>query len=301
MFHKFLSFIILALSVVLFWYISVDAALLPGGSASIANESISINAPGGSDVMEISRSFGFKVLIGLKLVVSGFALIYIVMIGAYMIVFSESEDRIKSQKNQLTYTLVGFLFLNIPGLVYTVFFWSSDPSSVNIGKSIGGGWDVEFWDSSTLTGLNGIIPMFIGFFEIFIFGVAIVMFTWWFFRLILSGGDEEIQKKAKNRIIYGILGLIFLWFVRFWSSVISKGDFFGEFATIGNKFVWLALYFAAPIVIGFLVVWSYYYITSAGDEERTKKAKAIFINTLIASLILLWAYSFLGDLASFTL
>ena len=75
--------------------------------------------------------------------------------------------------------------------------------------------------------------------------------------------------------------------------MISNGDFFGEFATIGNKLVGLALYFAAPVVIGFLVIGSYYYITSAGDEERTKKAKAIFINTLIASLILLGAYSFL--------
>jgi hypothetical protein len=63
----------------------------------------------------------------------------------------------------------------------------------------------------------------------------------------------------------------------------------------------LALYFAAPVVIFFLVIGAYYYITSAGDEERTKKGKAIFVNTLIASLILLGAYSFLSDLADFTL
>ena len=80
---------------------------------------------------------------------------------------------------------------------------------------------------------------------------------------------------------------MFLGFVKVWSGVVAKGDFFGEFATIGNKLLGLAIYFAAPIVIFFLVIASYYYITSAGDEERTKKAKSIFINTLIASLILL--------------
>jgi hypothetical protein len=79
-----------------------------------------------------------------------------------------------------------------------------------VGRAIGDGATVEFWDTSTLTGLNGIVPMIMGFFEIFIFGIAVLTLTWGFFRLILSGGDEEIQKKAKNRIVYGILGLIFL-------------------------------------------------------------------------------------------
>ena len=52
--------------------------------------------------------------------------------------------------------------------------------------------------------------MLTSFFEVFIFGVAIVTFTWGLFRLIMSGGDEEKQKMAKDRIIYGTLGLIFL-------------------------------------------------------------------------------------------
>lgn len=282
---------------------SVSADIFDGvDTGDIGNVSISISTPDGTDIGEVSRDFWFKILTVFRLIISGFALIYLVLIGAYMIVYSETEDRIKSQKNQLTYTIVWFLFLNIPGMVYTIFFGSDVAWQVDVsGRVI---WDanvVDFWDQTSLTGLNGFIPMIIWFFEIFIFGLAIVLFTWWFFRLILSGGDEEIQKKAKNRILYGILGLIFLGFVKFWGSLIAKGDFFGEFATVGNKFLGLALYFAAPIVIFFLVMGAYYYITSAGDEERTKKAKAIFINTLIASLILLGAYSFLSELASFTL
>lgn len=41
-------------------------------------------------------------------------------------------------------------------------------------------------------------------------------------------------------------------------------------------------------------------ITAAGDEEKVKKAKSIFTNTLIAALILLGAYSFVSDLATIT-
>jgi hypothetical protein len=70
---------------------------------------------------------------------------------------------------------------------------------------------------------------------------------------------------------------------------------------VGNRFLGLALYFAPPAVIFFLVMAAYYMITSGGDEERVKKAKSIFVNTLIASLILLGAYSFVTDLATFTL
>jgi hypothetical protein len=48
----------------------------------------------------------------------------------------------------------------------------------------------------------------------------------------MSGGNEEIQKKARTRIVNGVLGLLFFGFVKVWGSVIAKGDFFGEFATV---------------------------------------------------------------------
>jgi hypothetical protein len=63
----------------------------------------------------------------------------------------------------------------------------------------------------------------------------------------------------------------------------------------------LALFFAWPIAIFFLTLAWYYYITSNGDEERVKKAKAIVINTVIATLILLASYTFLLDLQSISI
>ena len=61
----------------------------------------------------------------------------------------------------------------------------------------------------------------------------------------------------------------------------------------------LALFFAGPVAIFFLVMGAYYYITSAGDEERAKRGKSIVINTFIATFILLASYAFLKDLANF--
>lgn len=81
---------------------------------NIENASISTGVSGNDDIIDTSREFGLRILTAFRLIISGFALIYLVLIGAYMIVYSDSEERIKSQKNQITYSLIGFLFLNIP-------------------------------------------------------------------------------------------------------------------------------------------------------------------------------------------
>lgn len=280
---------------------SLFASALPGtADAELPGVSITVGTPANGNLVDTSRDFGLRILQAVKVLVSGFALVYIVLLWAYMIIFSENEDKIKAQRRQMAYVLIAFLFLNIPGTIYIIFFgdvlWAS-----TVNGSIGTTNDLIFWDTNTLLGSTGFIPALISFFEIFVFGIAILTFTWGLFRLLMSWGDEERQKHAKSRIVNGILALIFFWFVKVWGSVIAKTDFFGEFATMANKFLWLALYFAAPVVIGFLVLAAFYMITSAWDEEKVKKAKSIFVNTLIASIILLGAYSFVTDLASFTL
>lgn len=56
-----------------------------------------------------------------------------------MVAFSENEERVKNQRKQIVYTLVGFLFLNIPGILYQVFFTGSK-SGNQIGGEVSGGW-----------------------------------------------------------------------------------------------------------------------------------------------------------------
>ena len=279
---------------------STYADILPWGASTLSDPSIVVDG-GNADIIETSRGFGMKILWALKIVVSGFALVYLVLVGVYMIIFSENEERVKTQRRQITYALVGFLFLNMPWVVYKIFFGDTFDRPTPKDAIGGNTPNILFWNPDYLTGASGVVPMLTSFFEVFIFGVAIVTFTWGLFRLIMSGGDEEKQKMAKDRIIYGTLGLIFLWFVKFWGAMIGKWDFSWEFATVGNKFLGIALYFAGPIAIFFLVMWGYYYITSAGDEERIKKGKTILINTFIASIILIAAYSFFSDIISFRL
>lgn len=232
----------------------------------------------------------------MKVVVSGFALVFMVLIGVYMVVFSENEERVKTQRKQIVYTLVGFLFLNIPGIVYQVM----SPADAG-GQSITlGSWS----DVTSLSWYGDLLPgwvgQLVGFFRVFAYGAAILMLTWGFFRLILSSGDEEQIKSAKSRVIYSSLALMFLLFIDAWVRMVSTGNLASAVPGVAGTLFRLALFFAAPVAIFFIIYGAYYYITSAGDEERIKKGKNILINTFVAALILIAAFSFLSDLASFS-
>ena len=119
-------------------------------------------------------------------------------------------------------------------------------------------------------------------------------------KILTSRGKEEKIAEQKNKITWYIIGLVFIWFIESWKEVVFEwkvDDWANFFGTMSN----LALFLAWPIAIFFLTLAWYYYITSNGDEERVKKAKAIVINMVIATLILLASYTFLLDLQSISI
>ena len=115
--------------------------------------------------------------------------------------------------------------------------------------------------------------------------------------VMTSRGREEKMTEAKNKIVYTILGLVFVGIIETWKRVAFAGsldDGISLMESLSN----LALFFAWPIAIFFLTLAGYYYITANGEEEKVKKAKNIVINTVLATLILLASYTFLLDLAT---
>lgn len=255
-----------------------------------------------NDSLDKLQTGGLKVLHSAKVIISFLAIIYIVYAGTMMVVAMGDEKAISTQKRQLMYSLIAFLFVNIPGEIYALFA-RKQVSSVTQNLSgtytdnvtSGSNIFINFFEwNSTVE--NGILS----FFRIGIIGAAIFMFTLAAFELITSSGNEEKTKHAKGRILYGTLGLVFLSVIQWWIQVVYSGDIGrgqGIFAQLSN----LALFFAGPTAIFFLLLGGYYYITSAGDDEKAKKGKSIVINTFIAVIILLASYAFLKDLADFRL
>ncbi|MCP4523591.1 MAG: hypothetical protein GY828_05240 [Candidatus Gracilibacteria bacterium] len=242
-------------------------------------------------VNKVSRS----ILTTVKTVISGLLLIYIVYAGAQMMFsFGTDEEQLTSGKNQIWYTVIAFAFINIPGAIYQGF-------KSNGGISVGGGG--TGWFSSLGSNLfintdnikNTLEYDIIGFMEIIISGLAILVILLAGLKILTSRGNEEDVSEGKNRILWSSITLLGVGMIDVWKRVVFKGDVpeaTNFFETLAN----LVLFFAAPTAIVFLTYAAYVYITSNGEEEKIKKAKNIIINVLFATVILLASYTFLLDL-----
>lgn len=264
-------------------------------------EEVSITPPAQAtaDVgIDSARSIGGMALSIARIIIWGCALIYIVLVWANMIIHSDSEDMIAKQKKQILYIIIGFMFLNVPTLIYDVFLGANE-GAWNIDTAVvwsTANWSSPFWSDARLGSTVGSI---IAFLRVVVFGVAVVMFTWWAFSLIASRGHEEVKTQAINRLIYGALALIFMWLVEVWVRMLSWTGWKAEIWLNAKAIFGLALFFAAPIAVFFLIIGAYYYITSGWEEERAKKWKKIIINTLIATFILLASLTMVQQLAQF--
>ncbi len=237
-----------------------------------------------------------------KVALSGVFLIYLVYLGFQMIMAMWDDGKLSSAKKQIYYTLVGFMFINIPGSLYDVFSWknNNDVTAKTTYKEV----VVNNSDSNMFVNFfnwnSTVENWIISFIKVIVITVVIMLFMMAAIWLVSSGWNDEKRKKAKTRFINWILWLIFIWVIQSWTYVAYSWDIpkcQSLFANISN----VAIFFAAPVAIFFLIMWWFWYITSAWDEAKAKKWIAIIKNTFVAVIILLASYAFLKDLADFTL
>jgi hypothetical protein len=251
-----------------------------------------------SDAVTLVKEGGLGMLQIAKIVFSGLAVIYIVYLGIMMVIVMGEDSDISTYRRQGIYTVLAFLFINVPGQMYALF---GGKEAARIGTSNNANFTSEAtgitsnlfvsyrnWD---YTVTNNIVPLL----QIGLVGVAIFLFTLSGVKMITSRGNEEFKSAAKGNIFYGCIALVFVGVIEAWTRVVYRGDVQGGqdiFAQLTN----LALFVAGPTVVFFLIRGAYYYIISAGDEEKAKKGKEILINTFVATILLLAVYTFLNDL-----
>jgi len=289
------------LSIFLLW-LTVNAWVdLVDPSNKIKESSIDSIANNWTFVENIETTW-MSLLTTVKVIFEWVLIIYIVYIWVQMIISMWSdEDELSKSKRSIRYSLVWLIFINIPWTIYNWFIhnnwwvidwrvwynsWVSTPwnHSWNILIDTFNFWQTLNWD-------------IIWFIEVAISAFAILMIIISWVQIILSRWEEESLKKNKDKIIWSLAGLIFIWFIEAWKEVIFTwdiDDWWNLFEAMSN----LALFFVWPVAIAFLTLAAYYYITANWDEEKAKKAKNIVINTLIATVLLLASYTFLLDLAT---
>lgn len=214
-----------------------------------------------------------------------------------MMIFSmwDDEKKLSWAKKALWYPIVWLLFINIP---WTLFNALSNKRTVDDVTS--SYWDVKvvyernifmnsdyFW--TTLWSVMTFLEIAIVFFAVIIF-----IFNW--IKVMFSSWDDKAIWEAKQKILWSLAWMIFIWIMEVWRNFVFIWDFKWAWKDMFTNLANLALFFAWPVAIFFISLAWYYYITSGWDEEKVKKAKSIIINTLLAVLILIWMYTFLLDL-----
>jgi len=295
--------IIIYIGLFLSWFLFLQDAVFARDVITIPGtteiERVSLDERGTGVIAQDIYLLGLSILNIAKRIIMGLFVIFAVYVWVMMIIsMGSDEERLSSAKRQIWYFLVALLFINIPGTLYEAFY---KDGSTSIGSSI---WST-FDDTNVDTGniffdllvFTSTVDVIIVFMQIMIFLAAVVMITIAGIQVMTSRGRDEKMTEAKNKIVYTVLALIFVGIIEVWKRVAFGGsisDGVNLFESLAN----LALFFAAPIALFFLTLAGYYFITSNGDEERVKKAKSIIINTVLATLILLAAYTFLLDLAT---
>lgn len=295
---KILSFVIIWFSI--FWISISNAAIEWLDSVqkidNITKSSISIN--NSWSFSDNIKDTWFSILTIIKYIVSWVLIIFIVYIWIKMILSMwTDEESLSSSKRQIRYTMLWLVFINIPFSIYSIL----NTSKVSVDWTILWTWSSQQSTEEKNLFINTfnfdkIINWWIvTFIEATIFAIAIFIIILSGLKILKSRWRDEDITEAKNKIVWSVIWLIFIWFIESLQALVYSWNM-NDWAKLFQTIEKLALFFAAPIWIIFVTIAWYYYITAAWDEEKTKKAKNIIINVLIATVILLMAHTFLKDL-----
>lgn len=284
-----------------YWMPLVHSAIPLPATWKIYDNSIKI-ITAGSNIVDNINSTWISILTTIKLIFEWILIIYIVYAWVQMILSRWSdEDELSQSKKSIRYSLIWIVFINIPWGLYNAFrqdnYWTI-------------GWDSSYssWIHTPWSSTDNILVNYynfwktlnwdiVWFIEVAISAIAIIFIILAWIDIIRSRWNEEEFGKAKSKITWSIIWLMFIWFIEAWKSFVftwNIDDWKNLFETMAN----FTLFFAWPIAIFFLTMAAYYYINSNGEEERIKKAKNIVLNTTIATVVLLASYAFLLDLAT---
>ncbi|MBX9809556.1 hypothetical protein K2X92_04175 [Candidatus Gracilibacteria bacterium] len=227
----------------------------------------------------------------------GVAILFLI-VGVLKLLFSSSdEENVKKWRNNIIWTSVGIFVMQIAFSVWNTLILRSD--SDIIGSSFG--WD--FWINIFAPIVN-LLQMLAAFGFLF-------MAVWAFFMLVTAGGDEEKSKKAKNTILYAIVGFLLIripyaivkafygrpgcensggGFITLGTCDIKSVDLSSGIGIIGKIFTYFNTFLSVICVI--LIVYAgWLVLISGGEEEKLKKAKNTILYIVIGFVILVASHA----------
>jgi cytochrome bd-type quinol oxidase subunit 2 len=245
----------------------------------------------------------FKTLIGV------FAIGFIIFSGARLVTSGGDEEAIKKASKGLGYSIAAFAIIALAEeAAVIVGFFKGDPGAL---KATGGiiGSPGEILSRVRLFDIQ--VEIVITFIKYMIGAVAVVMLLINGVRLVGGGGEEENTKKARNGVIYALVGLVLLTvgstFITDVFYNIDKNVYSGlegvdpqldipegvaQIVGITN----LIVSFIGPILVLLLVIGGVMYVTAAGEEENMNRAKRLILAALIGVIVVYGAFAIVSTI-----
>jgi Type IV secretion system pilin len=221
------------------------------------------------------------------------ATIFFLIITLRLILSSNTEEEIENFKKWIIWITIGIIVMQMAFAFTKILF----------DRSVG--------EALALSLVENLIQPLIALLETLasFFFIAIAIYA--FYRMVTANGEEEAISKAKNTIIYAIIGFMIVRFARaiveaFYGKIncesfsflgISieswncnvEANFDSGIQIIINVINWLNSFVALVVVIMIMYAGAQI-LLSAGDEEKLKKGKQIIIYIAIGIFILVANY-----------
>jgi len=217
----------------------------------------------------------------LKFVVGGLAVIFLVITLAQLIAAGDNSEEIyEKAKKQFVYLIVAIV------VVISADFFVNNVLFLGDGGFLASreaARQAATAGASEIRGIYNVIQAIVG-------SIAVLMLVIGGFRMVANAGNEEVQSKMKNQIIYAALGLIVVGV----SELVVKDILFAEAGTTlgverGKQLIVSITNFAsgfiATLAVVSLLYAGYLYVVSGVSQDNTDKVKKIIIGAVIALLI----------------
>ncbi len=258
-----------------------------------SNENLDVPAPEGDTAVERFENLLGPLALAIRIIVGAVAEMLMVISGFTMVLGGENEETVSTQKQSMTYGIVGLILVSIAGPVAEIF----DFRAGNIVADDDLLQErVQLFDDTT-----GMVVTFI---KYLLGSLAALMFIRAGATLVMSGGSEEDISREKKNLAYASGGLIvvilsdlvirkILFDAEFNSDTsetvvaINQNELVTQIVAVTN----LLVTFVGPIMMLGIVIGGILYVTAGGDEERTGLAKKIIINCIIGVAIIYGAFA----------
>lgn len=230
-----------------------------------------------------------------KYLMSGIALIMITVIAIKLIAGGSSEETTTKAKKGLGVAVAGLVIIQLADVAVKKIFFGEH------GEVLEDKTTAELFATEGKEEIRGII----GFVELALGAIAVLVIIINGVRIMASGTEEENRKKGLKNVAYAAGGLVLILL----SELIVKGFVFPEqgskMPSIGigvSLFVIISNFiagFIAVIAFVMLLYAGYIYVIAGGEDTSREKVKKLLLGAAIGILLALGAYAITNTLITF--